>query len=352
MKARTAAILVMLCALVSVAALLPGCGKAEQSRYESTREMLGTFVSITLFADNEDAADRAGNAAFNRIAEVERLMSSYYEFSKISLLNKFGFWNTKPLAVGDDTLHVLEASVEYSKLSDGAFDVTVAPLIKLWRQAAQEQVLPDEAAIDEALKSVGCQHVQLDADTKTVRFARREMEVDLGGIAKGYAADMALEELRCHGITAALVNAGGDIAVMGKPPGQDAWRVGIQNPGRQNERLPDVIHLADGAVATSGNYERYAEIEGRRFSHIIDPRTGRPVERISSVTVVAADAMRADALATAFSVLGPAASLKLAAQLDDVEAMFIIAPETPGGEPQVVSSEGFSTFFRTANDQE
>jgi len=178
------------------------------------------------------------------------------------------------------------------------------------------------------------------------------MEVDLGGIAKGYAADMALEELRCHGITAALVNAGGDIAVMGKPPGQDAWRVGIQNPGRQNERLPDVIHLADGAVATSGNYERYAEIEGRRFSHIIDPRTGRPVERISSVTVVAADAMRADALATAFSVLGPAASLKLAAQLDDVEAMFIIAPETPGGEPQVVSSEGFSTFFRTANDQE
>jgi len=350
MNARIAAMLVVLSALMSAAALLPGCGKAEQLRYESTRDMLGTFVSITLYADSDNQAREAGEAAFSKLAEVERLMSSYREFSEISMLNRFGFWSAVP--VGDETLHVLEASIEYSKLSGGAFDVTVGPLTKLWRSAAQDQVLPDDAAIDEALKSVGYQHLQIDGEAKTVRFVRPDMEVDLGGIAKGYAVDLALEELRRHGITAALVNAGGDIAAMGTPPSQDAWRVGIQSPGKRGERLPDAIHLTEGAVATSGDYERYVEIEGRRFSHIIDPRTGRPVAHISSITVIASDAMRADALATALSVLGPEDGIKLAAQLDDVEAMFILAPGTPADEPAVISSEGFHKFFGNANERE
>jgi len=324
-----------------------GCAKnrasapGELKRFETTRRMMGTFVTITLWAPSHQKAREAGDAAFARIARVDSLMSTYRPDSELSQVNRRA--GSEAVSISDETLEVLTLSVKYSKLSGGAFDISVAPLMKLWKAAEHNGAVPDQAAIEDALALVGYENIALDPTARTVRFAKPSMKIDLGGIAKGYSVDLAVAELRKHGITAALVNAGGDIATIGRPPTARAWRVGIRKPGRRNERLPEVVHLTTGAVATSGDYERFVEIGGKRFSHIKDPRTGMPVENICSVTVIAPDATAADALATACSVLGPEEGLKLAARLHDVEVMYIVAGDDA---PKVIKSNGFDQYLK------
>jgi len=318
-----------------------GCGgKHEQSaaldRYETTREMMGTYVTISLWAADEDEARRAGDAAFERIRAIERSMSDYDPGSELSRINREAFEHDVP--VSDAMLDVLEKSLKYAELSGGAFDITMRPLKMLWKAAGENKALPDDAAIRAALESVGSAKLRLDTRGRTIRFLKASMQLDLGGIAKGYAVDLALAELRRQGIKSAIVNAGGDVATMGAPPAAECWKVGIQRPGRQNEMLPQVLQLSDGAIATSGDYERFVEVAGKRYSHIIDPVTGKPVEHMSSVTVIAPDATQADALATALSVLGPEKGLALAGSMQGVEAMFVVA-EDDG--TRIVKSKGF-----------
>ncbi|NQT18567.1 MAG: FAD:protein FMN transferase [Planctomycetes bacterium] len=327
--------------ILIILAACAGCTKGKLERYDITREMMGTFVTITLWASSEEEANNACTAAFAKIDRVDSLMSTYRADSEISKVNRVA--GAEPVPLSDEMLEVLELSAKYSELSGGAFDVTVAPLMKLWKTAERNGAIPDAAALEAALEPVGYRNITLDSQARTVRFAKPLTKLDLGGIAKGYAVDLALAELAGRGITAGLVNAGGDIATLGGPPETGAWRIGIQKPDRRNERLPDVVHLTTGAVATSGDYERFVEIGGRRFSHIKDPRTGMPVEKIYSVTVIAPNATAADALATACSVLGPAHGIKLAARLDDVEVMYIIASDAG---PAVTKSEGFDQYLK------
>ncbi|HUS58538.1 MAG TPA: FAD:protein FMN transferase [Planctomycetota bacterium] len=338
--------------LLPLVMILAGCAHEPQEvsdkpgRYESTREMMGTYVTIVLWADGDAHARRAGDAAFEQIARIERSMSDYDADSELSKINREAF--ERDVQVSDAMLDVLKMSLEYAELSNGAFDVTIRPLKVLWKQAGEKNALPDAAAIAAARESVGSGKIGLDARAKTVRFLKPSMQLDLGGIAKGYAVDQAIAELRRQGIAAALVNAGGDIATMGAPPEAEYWKVGIQHPGKRDEMLPEVLKLSDAAVATSGDYERFVQVAGKRYSHIVDPVTGWPVGHVSSVTVIAPSATQADALATALSVLGPRKGIELAGRLPNIEAMFIIAAD---GAKTIVRSKGFDSYLLQTEDR-
>lgn len=273
---------------------------------------MGGSVRIVLYAADRESADAAAQAAFAEVASVNAAMSDYLPDSEVSLLNRHAGLGKR--GVSEPLFEVLRASQRFAALSGGAFDITVGPVVRLWRTARKEGRLPDEEARRAALRLVGFRLLTLDPEERAARLERAGMALDLGGIAKGYACDRACAELARRGIGRALVDAGGDMAMGDPPPGREAWRVRMSgDPGR-------VLRLARCGVATSGDTERYVEVGGRRYSHIVDPRTGMGLQRMHLVTVVGVDAMTADALATAVSVLGPEEGIALAEGLRDVEA--------------------------------
>jgi thiamine biosynthesis lipoprotein len=273
---------------------------------------MGGTVRIVLYADGAGRAERAARDAFEAVAAVDRDMSDYKPESELSRLSDAAGAGARP--VSEPLFEVLEAGDRIAARSDGAFDVTVGPLVQLWRKARRERRLPAPDEIEAARRLVGHALLHLDAGARTARLERAGMRLDLGGIAKGYACDRALRALAAHGIRRAMVDGEGDLALGDPPPGRDAWRIQIVN----HPEL--VLRLARCGVATSGDSERFVEIGGRRYSHIVDPRTGIGLEGMSLATVVASDGKTADALATAVSVLGPERGLALAGSLPGVSA--------------------------------
>lgn len=335
-------------------------------KYIESREVMGTLATITLVASDDALAAAAMDSAFACLDEVNARMNPYAEESEIFAVNAGA--DTQPVAVSEMTFRVLAEAERYSKLSGGAFDVTVGPLLSLWKSSAQANRLPTEEELAAARKRCGTMNVKLDLDAHTVSFGFAGMRVDLGGIAKGFAIDGAAGAARAVGITAGIVEVGGDLACFGEIPRSlvghqarepvhgdrapafggllrsdavavdtlTAWPLGVQSPFA--DELLGKIRVPAGAVATSGHYQRYVTIAGRRFSHIVDPRTGWPVESPASVTVLAPDALAADALATAITVLGARAGLALAENLAGVEAL-IVAGEAAA--PQIFKTTGF-----------
>jgi thiamine biosynthesis lipoprotein len=229
------------------------------------------------------------------------------------------------VVVRDDLWRVLRAADRLSRQSDGAFDVTVGPLTKLWRRARRQKVLPDRGRLQSALDAVGYQLVSFDEQRRAVKLGRPQMQLDLGGIAKGYAVDEALRVLASRGIDRALVNGGGDLAVTAPPPGQSGWQI---DTGTLDEKTPGRrLEVHHAAVATSGDIWQFVEIDGVRYSHILNPHTGLGITRRCSVTVVAPTCMLADGLASAVSVLGPDAGIALVETQPDTEAVVFEAAE-------------------------
>jgi FAD:protein FMN transferase len=211
--------------------------------------------------------------------------------------------HARPVLISDDLFKVLEKALQISRETDGRFDPTVAPLTQLWGFLWKEHRFPSPSELSATLPRVNYRFVQLNKSEQAVRFATNGITLDLNAIAKGYAVDCAIEKLREHGITNAMVRAGGDLRVLGVPPGETAWRVQIEDPAKVGLRR--TVKLSDAALSTSGSYENYFIRDDRRFSHILDPRTGMPVEGIASCTVIASTCMESDAWATALFVLGP-----------------------------------------------
>jgi thiamine biosynthesis lipoprotein len=289
--------------------------------------IMGTTVEITVIPPDEEAI----KAAFEEIRKVDALMSTYKENSEVSILNREG-----ENRLSAKTLQVIRESLNFSELTGGAFDITCRPLINLWKKAKKEKVIPPPEEIKKALSLVGYQKILLEGDR--ARFKQRGMQIDLGGIAKGYAVDRAIEVLRKNGIRRALVNAGGDLYALGNGPGGEKWQVGIQDP-RQEDKLLGIIKVKDVGVATSGDYRRYFTIEGRRFSHIVNPKTGQTVQDVPmSVTVIASDATTTDALATGVFVLGPHAGMELIDSLPQVEGMIV------SEGMKTITSQGWANF--------
>ncbi len=278
-------------------------------------------------ANAPDTADAALKDAQASLEQVERLLSAWKPDSEISRINEAGASQLIPLS--PRTVEILALSRELAKQTGGAFDVTHAPVFNLWRRMRRERRIPDPEALNEALdkarQASGWDQfvAHPDATMKLAEGAR----LDLGGVAKGYGIDVAVEAMKGTGVSGGLVNVGGDIRCFGKNTKGRKWRISIQNPFGKGGKPLGILQIDKGAVCTSGNYERYVIIDGKRYSHIIDPRTGWPVDSAPSVTVVAPTAAAADAWATALSVLaggpdGPAALNML--KDTGIEAMIVV----------------------------
>ncbi len=310
------------------------------------RVVMGTFSRVVAIARSEPAAAAGAEAAFVEQRQVDVLMSDYKVDSELSRVNQQGY--DRPVPVSDATFEVVRKAVRFSELSNGAFDVTVGPLVDLWRAAADANTPPTEAQLAEARAKVGYQKLILDEDAGAIRFAVEGMRIDLGGIAKGYAIDRSVDAMKQQGALGGMVDIGGDVRCFGQPPrGQKTWLIGLQDPDVAPDDLSSgkpllVLKVADGAVTTSGGYRRFTESGGQRESHIMDAHTGHGASQLASVTIIAPDATTADALATAVSVLGREKGMALIEELPDTEAILI--PSGQDSEP--VFSTGAAAYVK------
>jgi len=274
---------------------------------------MGLPVRILLHAPDERRAESAARAAFARIAKLDAMMSDYKPDSELRRLGDEGqAWTP----VSPDLLEVLTTAVAVARATDGAFDPTVGPLVALWRETRKTGKLPAPAAIEAARTPVGWTHVEIDRARGAVRLMKPGMQLDLGGIAKGYILGEALRALRMSGLGRALVESGGDIVVGSGPPGLAGWR--IDAPSADALFRGRASRLTNSALATSGASEQFVEIDGVRYSHVIDPRTGMAVTSQVTARVIADDGATADALATALTVLGPDGARRILDKFPDV----------------------------------
>ncbi|MHC4416926.1 MAG: alpha-L-fucosidase [Planctomycetota bacterium] len=313
----------------------------ELQRLEYSEIVMGVKARIVLYAPDEAAGRRAARAAFERMTGLEAVMSDYHPDSElVQACRRAG---RGPVRISDDLCRVLNRARSVSSASDGAFDVTVGPLVELWRQARNDRRPPDTTALELALARVGWRHMLVDPWSRTLELTQPDMQLDLGGIGKGFAADEALAVMSRSGVSRCLVDLGGDIAAGAPPPGADGWRVALHSDPALE------LTIADAAVATSGDTEQFTEFGARRYSHIIDPRTGMGLTDRTTVTVIGPDAATADALASAISVLGPVGGLELLQRFPGTSALV----ETHEGERvRRVSSEAFPLALRASGPDE
>lgn len=264
-------------------------------RYQFRQLHMGGEVQITAYSHSSDVAERAMRAAFAEFARLEQIMSDYRPDSEVRQLVKNS--NGKPVKVSADLFQVLKEARVASLASGGAFDVTVGPLVKLWRRARDTKILPTPPEIRDALRYVGFDKVILNPKDQTVAVMSGAF-IDLGGIAKGYACDAAMDKLKAEGIKSAMIHAGGDILVSGPPPDELGWKIDVQGHPSGH------FILANRAVSTSGDANQFVEIGGHRYSHIVSPFTGLGLTPSIQATVVAKRAVESDAFATALCVLG------------------------------------------------
>lgn len=295
-----------------------------------------TIVSITVVARSEDQARKATDASFRELDRLATLLNFYSDESELSMINRHAGEN--PVKVSKDTLDIIEKSVYVSEMTEGAFDVTVGPLVKLWDM--QKKVIPDKKVIAETLKKVGYKNIVLDKSSSTVFIKKSGSHIDLGGILKGYAADKVVQLLRQNGITSAIVAVGGEVRSFGRKPDGSPWVVGIQNP-RQKGPADEIIasvEISDKAISTSGDYNKYFEKDGIRYHHLLDPKTGYPSRQCGSATIIANDVTTSDGFSKLF-ILGPEKGVEVARKLG-FEVLFV---DCKGG---IIMSEGLKNKIK------
>ena len=281
------------------ALLLSACGGDDPVVEETF--VMGTVAWVKIHGLAPREAEAAAAEALAELHRVESVMSVWKEESELSRLNRAA--DGLPHRLSEELFDVIGRALDFSRITEGAFDATTGPLVELWGFRGGAPAVPSAAALDSALAVVGSTRIVVDRYDRALTLPPG-MRIDLGGIAKGYAVDRAAAILRSRGASSALVNVGGNMYALGAPPGRGGWTIGIRDP-RGGDGIVGSLLLRDEAVATSGNYENFVEIGNRRYGHIIDPRDGRPVDRVLGVTVVAKTAMAADALSTGLFVLGP-----------------------------------------------
>jgi thiamine biosynthesis lipoprotein len=297
--------------LLLAGSLVPASlGGAELKRFEYQQVLMGVPVNIVVYSAGEPLANSAVHAAFDRIRQLNLIFSDYDDESEISRLCRTS-GPGRPVSVSPELADVLAYSLEVSRRSEGAFDVTVGPLVNLWRKARRAKKLPSAETLAAAKQRVGYQFVRLDERARTVELLKPNMRLDFGGIVKGYAADEARAVLKAKGLPHALVGLAGDISAGEPPPGQSGWRIGLQGLGA-GERPPEqFLLLRNQSVSTAGDTYQFVELGGKRYSHLLDPKTGLGITRRISVTVVAATGLMSDGLDSAAAILGPEKGLQL-----------------------------------------
>jgi len=321
-------------------------GLSEVKLLKQTRMIMGTFAEVTVYSNDEKTAGKAIEGALDEMGRMDRIMSNYKKDSELSRLNRNAV--KAPVPCGAELLDVIEKSQYYSELSDGAFDITISPFVALWGFFDEKGHIPPNKEIDRLLPAVSYKNIVISksVDPKkpsTVFLKNTQTQIDLGAIGKGYAVDKALEIIKKFGIDNACVNLGGNIYVLGASAGKNAWKIGVQHPRNKDEIL-GYLELKNEATATSGDYERFFEIKGNRYSHIINPKTGMPVNGIIAVTIVAPTGTEVDALSTSVFVLGHEKGMELIKKIPNAEAM--IAYEEKDGKITIDMTEGFKDKFK------
>ncbi|HLN00601.1 MAG TPA: FAD:protein FMN transferase [Bryobacteraceae bacterium] len=270
--------------LVGAVATARPAAKADTLRLESSVVAMGSAYSVVVYGEDRTRMEEAVDAAFAEVQRLDQMLSNYKPESELSEINRYA--GEHPVAVTQEMFDLLAACVEYSRESEGAFDITVGPLMKVWGFYKGTGRLPHRAEILSAMDRVGYRNIVLDATQRTVRFAKEGTELDPGGIGKGYAVDRMVEVLKQYGVQTALVSASGSsIYGLGAPPGEKGWKVEIRDPKNEKKSVAEV-YLKDESMSTSGNYEKFFRAEGRIYSHIMDPRTGWPAQGALSVSAI------------------------------------------------------------------
>ncbi len=289
------------------------CSFGKESVYKKTMPLMDTIVSITVVADSKDRAEKALQKAFAEINRFGDLINFFSDNSELAEINRnAGLHSVK---VSSETLDVIEKAVFAAEKSGGAFDPTIGPVVKLWDFLNKKK--PTEIEIKRALPLVNYKDILIDRTDASVFLKRRGMMIDLGGIAKGYAADLAVETLKKEGILSGLVSIAGDIRTFGMKPDNNPWTIGIKNPRQTGEKdeIMAKIRLSDKAISTSGDYERYFISEDKRYHHLLDPKTGMPASGCRSVSIVTDKAVNTDAFSTAVFILGPEKGMKVVKEM-------------------------------------
>ncbi|WP_066498054.1 FAD:protein FMN transferase [Abyssisolibacter fermentans] len=284
-----------------------------------TNLLMGTIVNIELY---DDVDDKVFEEIFDRLKDIERKMSVNIEDSEVSKLNKAS--GNMSVRVSDETYYVVKEGKKYSEISKGNFDISILPLVKLWNIGTDQARIPTKEEIEQKKSLVNYKDIYMDDETKKIELKNKNMALDLGGIAKGYGADEITKILKKHDIKGGIIDLGGNITVYGDKQDGSNWTVGIQNPFEERNNYIGILTVKNQSIVTSGIYERYFEVEGKRYHHILSPFTGYPIENdLGSVTILSDESIKADSLSTSAFALGLEEGMKLLNSIENSEGIFI-----------------------------
>lgn len=327
--------------LIFSLAILGSCSKNNKviEPLSKSEVLMGTVVTISLY-DSKDEAIL--DKVFNKVKEFEAILSINENGTLVDEINDEA--GIKPVKVDDDTYNIVKKSLEYSKLSNGLFDISVGPIVKLWNIGLPEARVPSQEEITEKLPLIGYNDIEIDDTNKTVFLKRKGMMIDLGGIAKGYTADVISDMLTEEGVKSAIINLGGNVFAHGKKINGDDWKIGIQDPFTERGGIVGTITTSNKSVVTSGIYERYYEENGVKYHHILNPSTGYPYDNeIAGITIVSDKSTDGDALSTSVFAMGVEEGMNFVNTLDSIDAIFITK------DYKVYITDGLKSIFTLTN---
>ncbi len=333
--------LVLSLLLIFSLSILTSCSKNNKASepLKKSELLMGTVVTVSLYdSTNEEIL----NKVFNKVKELESILSINENGTLVDKINDEAGIN--PVKVDDYTYTVVKKGVEYSKLSNGLFDISVGPIVKLWSIGLPEAKVPTKQEIDEKLPLIGYSDIEINDADKTIYLKRKGMMLDLGGIAKGYTADVISDILTEEGVNSAIINLGGNIFAHGKKPNGDEWKIGIQDPFSERGGIIGTLITSNKSIVTSGIYERYIEENGIKYHHILSPKTGYPYENeIAGITIVSDNSTDGDALSTSVFAMGVEEGMKFVNSIDGIDAIFITK------DNKVYITDGLKNIFTLSN---
>lgn len=316
-------------------------GKYEKHEVVKSSYVLGTLISLKAFGNK---AEKAIDEAFRKLNDIDDKMSAFKENSEISKINSNAGIASE--IVSKDTYYVVENAIKYSRILEGTFDPTIRPLVKLWNIGTKEENIPEKPEIEEMLKLVNCNDVILDEGNNSIMLKRKNQALDVGGIAKGFAADEVRDIFLKNGIKSGLIDLGGNIFALGSKEDNIPWKVGIQNPFKTRGEFLGILSAANKSIVTSGNYERYFMKGEKRFHHIIDPKTGYPSEsKIISATIISDNSIDGDGLSTGVYILGVDKALSIIEEIKGIDAILVTE------DKNVYMTSGIKDIFELTDDQ-
>lgn len=339
----TISILLLIIAVIIIFSLISifATGKYEKNEVIRSGYALGTIINLNACGNK---AQKAIDEAFERLNNIDDKMSAFKENSDISKIN-YGA-GTREEVISSDTYFVVKKAVEYSKILEGTFDPTIRPLVKLWSIGTKEEKIPESSEIETTLKLVNYNDVVLEESNHSIMLKHKKQALDVGGIAKGFAADEVRDIFLKHNIKSGLIDLGGNIFALGSKEDGSAWRVGIQNPFKSRGEFLGILSVENKSIVTSGNYERYFMKDGKRFHHIIDPKTGYPSEsKIISATIISDNSIDGDGLSTGVYILGVEKSLSIIEKIKGIDAILVTE------DKKVYMTSGVKNIFMLTDEE-